>query len=160
MTMNRSGVLDKYATKARATKPRRSNAAIPARPITRSARRPGRVDRPGRPDIITSSIISLAITGRECIPDRPTARRRRIYRLAGLRCLVIKEGTGMATTPPKNTPHYRPPPSGERGRGFVSPLGGQTRAFDGADRSKEQERRNRAQSPIPPEMKSPRPRDR
>jgi hypothetical protein len=54
----------------------------------------------------------------------------------------------MATTPPK-TPHYRPPPNGPEGRGYVSPLGGQTQPFV-TNRQLMNENRNRAQSPAEP----------
>jgi hypothetical protein len=56
----------------------------------------------------------------------------------------------MASTP--KTPHYRPPPSGPEGRGYVSPLGGQCVPLRYNLQSK-QEARNRAQSAIPPELK-------
>jgi hypothetical protein len=54
----------------------------------------------------------------------------------------------MAQTPPK-TSHYRPPPSGPEGRGYVSPLGGQVQPFR-TNRQLDNERRNRAQSPSEP----------
>jgi hypothetical protein len=55
----------------------------------------------------------------------------------------------MATTPRKGsgsaTPPHRPPPSGPEGRGYVSPLGGQTAPFS-TDNQKRQEQKNRAQT--------------
>jgi hypothetical protein len=47
------------------------------------------------------------------------------------------------------TPPHRTPPSP---RGFVSPLGGACAPF-ATDLQKRQERLNRAQSPIPPELR-------
>jgi hypothetical protein len=60
----------------------------------------------------------------------------------------------MASTG-KTPPTHRPPPSGPEGRGYVSPLGGATAPF-ATDLQKRQERLNRAQSAIPPEMRPPR----
>jgi hypothetical protein len=56
----------------------------------------------------------------------------------------------MALT--KTPPVHRPPPSGAEGRGYVSPLGGATAPF-ATDLQKRQERLNRAQSAIPPELR-------
>jgi hypothetical protein len=49
----------------------------------------------------------------------------------------------MAST--KAPPARRPPPSGPEGRGYVSPLGGQTAPF-ATNLQRTEERRNRAQS--------------
>jgi hypothetical protein len=55
----------------------------------------------------------------------------------------------MARPTPPKTPHYRPPPSGPEGRGYESPLGGQTQPFV-TNRQLMNENRNRAQSPAEP----------
>jgi hypothetical protein len=54
----------------------------------------------------------------------------------------------MAQTP--RNQHYRPPPSGSKGRDFVSPLGGQSTPFV-SNLQKVQEERNRAQTRRPRE---------
>jgi hypothetical protein len=55
----------------------------------------------------------------------------------------------MARPTPPKTPHYRPPPSGPEGRGYVSPLGGATQPFR-TNMQLDNERRNRAQASIGP----------
>jgi hypothetical protein len=60
--------------------------------------------------------------------------------------------------PTKPTPHHRPPPSGPHGRAHVSPLGGQIFSEVRDSQQIYNERRNRAQTPRPPEPPARKPR--